>query len=111
MLDLRMSPFKKDLHWYLRSIEEVIIETLKEYDIHGVRDDINTGDELMMCFFFTKRLHYIYIFFEHEGGIPMLIFVFLFIECFTGVWVDQEKIALLAYHHLGGLRRMDWHSM
>lgn len=43
MLDLTRNPYKQDLHWYLNCIEEVIIETLKEYDIVGVRDDINTG--------------------------------------------------------------------
>ncbi len=31
------------MHWYLHSIEEIIIQTLSEYDIQGKRDDINTG--------------------------------------------------------------------
>mmetsp|Transcript_7678 Transcript_7678/g.8776 ORF Transcript_7678/g.8776 Transcript_7678/m.8776 type:complete len:406 (-) Transcript_7678:9-1226(-) len=43
IVDLTKDPYKKDLHWYLERIEEIIIHTLKEYDIHGVRDDINTG--------------------------------------------------------------------
>ncbi len=43
LLNLRDEPYKKDLHWYLRCIEEVIILTLQEFDIHGVRDEINTG--------------------------------------------------------------------
>ena len=43
LLDLTNDPYKQDLHWYLHSIEEVIIQTLQEYDIQGVRDDINTG--------------------------------------------------------------------
>lgn len=43
LLDLSADHFKKDLHWYLRCIEEVIIRVLREYDIDGVRDDINTG--------------------------------------------------------------------
>lgn len=43
MLNLRQSPYKQDLHWYLRQVEEVIIRTLKHYDIDSNRDDINTG--------------------------------------------------------------------
>jgi lipoyl(octanoyl) transferase len=43
LLDLRCKPYQQDLHWYLRSVEEVIIQTLGEYGIEGVRDDINTG--------------------------------------------------------------------
>lgn len=44
LLDLSaVDHFKKDLHWFLRCIEEVIIRVLYEYGIHGVRDDINTG--------------------------------------------------------------------
>jgi lipoyl(octanoyl) transferase len=43
MLNLRHSPFKQDLHWYLRQIEEVIILTLQHYDINANRDGINTG--------------------------------------------------------------------
>lgn len=43
MLDLQNYPYKQDLHWYLRNLEEVIIEALCEYGIHGKRDVINTG--------------------------------------------------------------------
>lgn len=43
LLDLRREPYQQDLHWYLRSIEEVIIQTLAEYGIEGHRDSINTG--------------------------------------------------------------------
>ena len=43
MFDLQKSPFVKDLHWYLRMIEEVIIRTLQRYDIEGKRDNENTG--------------------------------------------------------------------
>jgi len=43
LLDLRRQPYKQDLHWYLRCVEEVVIQVLKEYDIKGVRDEINTG--------------------------------------------------------------------
>ena len=44
LLHLKQAPpYKSDLHWYLRQIEEVVIQTLKEFDIEGIRDDINTG--------------------------------------------------------------------
>ena len=43
LLDLREKPYKQDLHWYLRMVEEVVIETLKAYDIEGCRDEENTG--------------------------------------------------------------------
>lgn len=43
LLDLRRPPFKQDLHWYLRMVEEVVIRTLSVYDIEGYRDEINTG--------------------------------------------------------------------
>ena len=44
LLDLQRSPFKKDLHWYLRMVEQVVIETLLHYNIYDAcRDDINTG--------------------------------------------------------------------
>ncbi|KAL7485845.1 hypothetical protein ACHAW6_011435 [Cyclotella cf. meneghiniana] len=43
MLNLRHSAFKQDLHWYLRQVEEVIIRTLREFDIESNRDEINTG--------------------------------------------------------------------
>ncbi len=43
LLNLRREPYKKDLHWYLRNVEEVVIQVLQEYSITGVRDDINTG--------------------------------------------------------------------
>jgi lipoyl(octanoyl) transferase len=43
LLDLQREPYKKDLHWYLRMVEEVVILTLQHYNIDGVRDEINTG--------------------------------------------------------------------
>ena len=43
LLDLREFPFKQDLHFYLRMVEEVVIQTLKAYDIEGCRDEENTG--------------------------------------------------------------------
>jgi|EP00979_Chaetoceros_neogracilis_P017560 lipoate-protein ligase B len=43
ILDLRRDPYKQDLHWYLRCIEEVVIRVLKVYGIEGERDSINTG--------------------------------------------------------------------
>lgn len=43
LLDLKRPAYEQDLHWYLRQIEEVIIQTLAEFDIRSNRDDINTG--------------------------------------------------------------------
>lgn len=44
LVDLQQAPFQADLHWFLRQIEQVIIDVLEqEYDIAAVRDDINTG--------------------------------------------------------------------
>ena len=43
LLDLRRPPYKQDLHWYLRMVEEVVIQTLLACGIEGNRDDINTG--------------------------------------------------------------------
>lgn len=43
LLDLKRKPMKMDLHWYLRMVEEVIIEVLSEYGIAGERNEINTG--------------------------------------------------------------------
>jgi lipoyl(octanoyl) transferase len=40
---LNLSEFKKDIHWYLRSIEEVIIKTLGEFGLTGTRQDTFTG--------------------------------------------------------------------
>lgn len=40
---LDLTYYKKDLHWYLRSIEEIIIRTLSEYGVEGERDTENTG--------------------------------------------------------------------
>jgi len=43
VVDLRQQPYQKDLHWYLKCVEDVIIQTLRAYDIEGVRDEVNTG--------------------------------------------------------------------
>jgi len=43
LVNLKRDPYKKDLHWFLRMVEQVIIETLRHYDIEGERDPINTG--------------------------------------------------------------------
>lgn len=43
LLDLQQNPLQPDLKWYLHSIEQVIIDTLGEFDVQGVRDRINTG--------------------------------------------------------------------
>ena len=44
VFDLKRDPYKSDLHWFLRKVEEVVIQTLRQYDIESVRDDINTGE-------------------------------------------------------------------
>jgi lipoate-protein ligase B len=49
LLDLRQAPFRQDLHWYLRMVEEVVIQTLQHYDIESKRDDINTGAYDLSC--------------------------------------------------------------
>lgn len=41
ILDLRH--FKKDVHWYIRNLEEVIIRVLEEYGITGKRVEKYTG--------------------------------------------------------------------
>lgn len=44
LLDLKRNPLKQDLHWYLRQIEQVIIETLHDdYGILTTRDPDHTG--------------------------------------------------------------------
>ena len=44
LLDLASGrPYQKDLHWYLRQVEEVVIQTLAHYDIEAYRDEDNTG--------------------------------------------------------------------
>ncbi len=40
---LDLSQFRKDVHWYLRNIEEVIIQTLKDFRIQGDRIPGLTG--------------------------------------------------------------------
>jgi len=41
--DLERSPFRRDLHLFLRLLEDVIIQTLAAFDIEGKRDPTNTG--------------------------------------------------------------------
>lgn len=40
---LNLERFKKDIHWYLRQLEEVIIRTLRRFDIKGSRSEGETG--------------------------------------------------------------------
>jgi len=40
---LNLERYRKDIHWYLRQLEEVLIRTLKHFDITGVRSDGETG--------------------------------------------------------------------
>ena len=43
MFDLTRDTFQKDLHWFLRMVEQAIIDTLARYGIEAGRDEINTG--------------------------------------------------------------------
>lgn len=40
---LNLNNWKRDVHWYMRSLEEVIIQTLKEFQIEGIRISGKTG--------------------------------------------------------------------
>ena len=40
---LNLMEFQKDVHWYLRSLEDVIIHTLQKFYIHGERIEGLTG--------------------------------------------------------------------
>lgn len=40
---VHLERFKKDIHWYLRQLEEVIIRTLKHFNIDGTRSGGETG--------------------------------------------------------------------
>lgn len=40
---INLRHFKKDIHWYLRQLEEVIIKVLADYDIAGDRSEGYTG--------------------------------------------------------------------
>jgi len=40
---LHLENYKKDVHWYLRQLEETIIRTIAEYDLQGTRDPEYTG--------------------------------------------------------------------
>jgi len=40
---LNLERYKKDIHWYLRQLEEVIILTLQQFNITGNRSDGETG--------------------------------------------------------------------
>jgi lipoyl(octanoyl) transferase len=40
---LDLSQFRQDIHWYLRTIEELIIKTLMEFEIQGTRIPDLTG--------------------------------------------------------------------
>ncbi|RHY26849.1 hypothetical protein DYB32_007225 [Aphanomyces invadans] len=46
ILNLTQGPFKKDLHWYLRQVEEVVIQTLGHFDIQGERVEGLTGVDI-----------------------------------------------------------------
>lgn len=40
---LNLNNWKRDVHWYMRSLEEVIIQTLCEFEIEGIRIPGKTG--------------------------------------------------------------------
>jgi lipoyl(octanoyl) transferase len=40
---LNLYKFKKDIHWYLRALEDVIIRTISEFGITGLREQGLTG--------------------------------------------------------------------
>lgn len=40
---IHLAEFKKDVHWYLRQLEETLIRTLAEFDLQGIRDPDYTG--------------------------------------------------------------------
>lgn len=40
---INLADFKKDIHWYLRSLEEVIIKTLDLFGLKSIRNDGLTG--------------------------------------------------------------------
>jgi len=40
---LDLDQFKPDIHWYMRSLEEVIIKTVNEYGLNGERSKGETG--------------------------------------------------------------------
>mmetsp|Transcript_23217 Transcript_23217/g.53894 ORF Transcript_23217/g.53894 Transcript_23217/m.53894 type:complete len:192 (+) Transcript_23217:780-1355(+) len=94
LFDLKRQPFQPDLHWYLRQIEEVILEILREFRIHGGRDAINTG---MICKSFV---------------------LLLLCACLTHrplpvkeYGSNRKKLRLLGSQHPSGSPRMDLHSM
>jgi hypothetical protein len=43
LLDLKRPPYQSDLHWYVRNIEQVIIQCLAHYNIESSRDPDHTG--------------------------------------------------------------------
>jgi lipoyl(octanoyl) transferase len=40
---INLSQFRQDIHWYLRNLEEVIIHTLNDFEINGIRIPGLTG--------------------------------------------------------------------
>ncbi|KAL7463143.1 hypothetical protein ACHAXS_003522 [Conticribra weissflogii] len=39
----RSPPYRRDLHWYLRRVEEVVVRTLGEFGVASRKDDEHTG--------------------------------------------------------------------
>ena len=93
LFDLKRRPYKQDLHWYLRMIEEVVIQTLEHYGIEGQRDEENTGMSL-----FKLRVNSRSVLSWHR----MVSFLGFYMHVFAdvrlrqkciGVWVNDEKVA------------------
>lgn len=40
---LDLANFQEDIHWYMRSLEEVVIRTIAHFEIHGERSEGETG--------------------------------------------------------------------
>ncbi|MFN8582345.1 MAG: lipoyl(octanoyl) transferase LipB [Gemmatimonadaceae bacterium] len=43
IMDLKAAPHRKDLHWYLRQVEEAMIRALASWNVRGLRSEGYTG--------------------------------------------------------------------
>lgn len=53
---LDLDQFKPDIHWYMRSLEEVIIKTLNDYGLKGERSNGETGVWLDVGKPYTRKI-------------------------------------------------------
>lgn len=66
--------FQKDINWYLRSLEQTIIDTLTAFDI-GFRDPIPLSACLYVIFIKIRIYDiYIYIMFSDENALYIHLF-------------------------------------